>query len=156
MTHPTDLELIDHFLGRGAAEVRERVESQLAASPELRQRQAQLTAMWDLLGEAEPELPARDLWPAVAEGLQYEPGGQKVLAGPWRLPYWARAAAAVVLATCVGYGSARARLGWGIGETIAAPEEAEVAEQLGLGAIGGESYQLLANSFLGDQMTTEQ
>ena len=155
MTHPTDLELIDHFLGRGPAEARQRVEAQLAASPELRQRQAQLTAMWDLLGQAETELTDRDLWPAVAEGLQYE-SGQKVLAGPWRLPYWARAAAAVVLATCVGYGSARARLGWGVGEVLTPPDEAEVAEVLGVGTLSGESYQVLADSFLEDPTTTEQ
>ncbi|MCP4621459.1 MAG: hypothetical protein GY844_34075, partial [Bradyrhizobium sp.] len=128
MTDPTDLELIDHSLGRGSTETRRQIDAQLSASPELRQRQAELTAMWDLLCEAEADLPAADLWPKVAEGLQYEPGGQKVLAGPWRLPYWARAAAAVVLATCVGYGSARARLGWGSEPTLTAPADDEIAE----------------------------
>ena len=155
MTNPSDLELIDHFLGRSAAAARQRIDAQLEASPELRQRQAELTAMWDLLGKAEADLPEKDLWPGVAEGLQYESGGQKVLAGPWRLPYWARAAAAIVLATCVGYGSARARLGWST-QPVAAPAETEVAEGLGVDALDTQSYQTLACSFLGDPTITEQ
>ena len=156
MTHPTDLELIDHLLGRGPEEARRRIDAQLEASQELQKRRSELAAMWDLLGRAETDLPQRDLWAGVAEGLRYESGGQKVLAGPWRFPYWARVAASIVLATCIGYGSARARLGWGGGKTLTPPDETEVAEELGTEALGGESYQVLADSFLGDSMTTEQ
>ena len=146
----TDLELIEHSQGGGPAEARERIEAQLAASPELRQRQAELAALWGLLGSAEADLPERDLWPDLAAKLQYEPARQVAL--PLRLPYWTRVAATVALATCIGYGTARMQLGRQAPE-LAVPNETEVAETLQLAALSGSTYGQLADSLLGDETT---
>lgn len=156
MTEPTDLELVDHFLGRGPAGARSRIDAQLTQAPELKQRYDDLAATWELLGAADVPLAQRDLWDGLAEKLQYQPSRLTVLAPVFRAPFWARAAAAVVVAACVGYGTAQLHLGLG-GSAVQPVDvaEAEVAEQLGLAAFGGSTIEQLAEGLTGTSDSTE-
>ena len=60
MKEPTDLELIDHVLGRGSAELRRELDDALAASAELRRRRDELVALWRLLGEVDADAPRNE------------------------------------------------------------------------------------------------
>jgi anti-sigma factor RsiW len=156
MTEPTDLELVDHFLGRGPDDARRRLDAQLTQTPELKRRYDDLAATWELLGAAEVSLAQRDLWDGVAAKLQYQPSRLTVLAPIFRAPFWARAAAAVVVATCVGYGTAQLHLGLGSGAVQPVDvAEAEVAEQLGLAAFEGGTIRQLAEGLTGTSDSTE-
>ena len=154
MTDLTDLQLIDHYLSRGDELTRRQVDAALAASPDLKRRYDQLVRTWELLGRADLPLPQADLWDGVARKLQYHSRGPAVLLA---MPYWARAAAAVVLAACVGIGSGLLRLPRQT--TTAPPElisETDVTEQLYLDALASNTVQGLGDILLSNTQSTEQ
>jgi len=149
MKEPTDLELIDHILGRGSPELRRELDDALAASAQLRRRRNELAALWRLLGEVDAEVPHRDLWPTLSERLADQtrrPGGQGLsVSATW----WAAAAAAVVAAALVGYGSARLRLDRQT--EVAAVAESDVIAQLKLTAFDNGPVRQLGRDLIENQ-----
>jgi len=128
METPTNIELLDHIAGRGDPKRREEIESALRQSPQLRKRFDELQSLWNLLGEADVDVPARDLWHRVATRLnrgQYRPAA----ATAW----WARAAAAVLLAACIGH--LAGRLTPRQAQPLPAVTEVDVAKELALDAL---------------------
>lgn len=126
MTDLTDAELLEYIAGHCSDEQGRRVRELIDASPEIKKRYDELAAVYELLGQADVALPARDLWPDVARRLTEREAGVGVR-------WWARAAAAVLIAALAGhlvgrYGVSRVRTD-GTQQTIA---DADVVEQLRL------------------------
>ncbi|MHC4985643.1 MAG: hypothetical protein ACYTFO_05750 [Planctomycetota bacterium] len=157
MNDLTDLQLIDHYLGRDEELAHRQVDAALATSADLKRRYDELAATWELLGKADISLPEADLWSGVASRLRYQPQGPVILAPLLAVPYWARAAAAVILAACVGAGTGLLR---SPGDATAAPPavvtEAEVSEQLYLDALASNTVQGLGDILLSETQSTEQ
>lgn len=157
MTDLTNLQLIDHYLGRGEELAHRQVDAALAASADLKRRYDELAATWELLGKADISLPDTNLWDGVANRLRYQPQGPAVLAPLLAMPYWARAAAAVILAACVGAGSGLLRLPREVTPTPpAAVTEADITEQLQLDALASNTVQGLGDILLSETQSTEQ
>ena len=157
MNDLTDLQLIDHYLSRDGELTHRQVAAALAASADLKRRYDELAATWELLGRADISLPETDLWNGVANRLRYQPSGPVILAPLLAMPYWARAAAAVILAACAGAGTGLLR---SPGEAPLAPPavvtEAEVTEQLYLDALASNTVQGLGDILLSETQSTEQ
>ena len=157
MNDLTDLQLIDHYLGRDDELTHREVDAALDASADLKRRYDELAATWDLLGKADISLPEADLWSGVASRLRYQPQGPVILAPLLAMPYWARVAAAVILAACVGAGSGLLRLPRQVTPTPTTPvTEADVTEQLYLDALASNTVQGLGDILLSDTQSTEQ
>jgi ferric-dicitrate binding protein FerR (iron transport regulator) len=150
MREPNDLELIEHFLGRGSPATRRELDAALAGSPELRKRYDALAALWRLLGEADVESPDRDLWPRVSEGLVGRSPRSAERRFPASVSWWA-AAAAIVVAVLVGHGSAKLRLAWQPKASSTAIGESEVVTRLGLTGFDTSSLQQLGKNLLEGQ-----
>ncbi len=140
MAEPRDIELIDYLAGRGTEARRCEIEAELARSPQLQRRLDELAKIWDLLGEADVELPRRDLYPHVAAAEQ---------ARRAHLPWWARAAAAIVLAAVGGHVAGRVHLRITPSEPDPEPVTAStVADDLHLDAFGTTGVYAFAQDLL--------
>lgn len=150
MNKPTDLDLLDHYLGRGDPRTRRQLDQALEASPKLHDRREELISLWQLLGEADAELPSYDLWPNLAERLASGPcrpvEQDRFASKSW----WAVASAAVVAAALVGYGSGQLRLDRQAAATTVTVNESDVITQLQLTVFGSGSVQQLGQNLLED------
>ncbi len=153
MNEITDLQLIDHFLQRDPSDQHSRIDVQLAESPELKRRYDEVASMWQLLGAAERELPPRDLWSNINEALPIA-SRDGLFVSVTHAPWWVRAAATVLLAVCIGYGTGQLQLG----RVKPAPvdmADAEVAGQLYLAAFDASSIQQFGSQLLNSETATE-
>jgi hypothetical protein len=148
MKEPTDLELIDHYLDRLPSDRRREISAELDRSPALRQRHDQLAALWRVLGEADIGDPQRDLWPGLLDQLRTEAASPKARGATAPTSWWMAAAASVLVAAFVGYGSAQLRLRQQPEIASTAVEESDVITQLDLAAFDNGTFAQLGETLV--------